>query len=259
MGIVRLIHWNVAEAEPRVALLRAVGYDVVSTIPRGPELFQELRANPPQALVIDLSRLPSHGRDIALAVRQYKATRHVPILFIGGDPQKVERIKLMLPDAIYTNWEAIRGALRTAMARPVADPVVPRSRLEGYSGRPLAAKLGIKPNRTVGLIGAPKDFHTKIGDLPEGARVIELGRARCDLLLWFVRSRADLDRRIGSVVMRNDCRSLWIAWPKKASGVKTDLSEKSVREAGLAAGLVDYKICSIDATWSGLQFARRKQ
>lgn len=78
------------------------------------------------------------------------------------------------------------------------------------------------------------------------------------MIICFIRSLEELRRRIGQMAARDDFRSLWIAWPKKASGVSADLSQQTVREAGLAAGLVDYKICAIGATWSGLLFTRRK-
>lgn len=258
MGIVRLIHWNAGEAERRAVLISDMGLEVVYAVPGGPELLRELRANPPAALVIDLTRLPSAGRDIALAVRQYKATRRVPILFVEGDPEKVGRFKELLPDASYTTWKSIRSALEAAIRNPLNDLVVPRSRLEGYSGKPLTAKLGIKPGMLVGLIGAPPGFRATLGDLPQGARFRERACGRCDLLVWFVRSLPDLERGISRLGARQDWKSVWIAWPKKASGIETDVSEQFVRNAGLAGGLVDYKVCSIDAIWSGLQFARKK-
>jgi hypothetical protein len=122
----------------------------------------------------------------------------------------------------------------------------------------LPKKLGIKPGLVIGLIDAPEDFVRTLGPLPEGVELNAGARGRCDLLISFIRSRAVLKREINGIAARTDYASVWFAWPKKASGVATDLSEKVVRECGLAAGLVDYKICAIDATWSGLLFARRK-
>jgi hypothetical protein len=78
-------------------------------------------------------------------------------------------------------------------------------------------------------------------------------------VIWFTTSRRDLDRRVKSMSVLSGKDGLWIAWPKRASGLAADLSENEVRRAGLAAGLVDYKVCAIDATWSGLKFARRKE
>jgi hypothetical protein len=135
---------------------------------------------------------------------------------------------------------------------------VPASVLAGYSGTPLPRKLGIREGTRVLLLGAPRGFERTVGELPQGARLCRAERAACDLTLWFPRSAADLKQRVRAIGARAGSGGLWIAWPKRASGVPTDLGEGVVRAAGLAAGLVDYKICAIDATWSGLKFARRK-
>lgn len=255
---VRLIHWNKDEAKPRIAALRAAGYAVDFSLPMGPELLRALKERPPAAFVIDLSRLPSHGRDVALALREMKATRHIPLVFAEGDPEKVERIRQMLPDAVYTVWSRIRGDLKRAIARPPAAPVVPRSRLEGYSGTPLPKKLGIQPGLEVALLGAPRDFRKTLGALPERVRLRSGAGSSTGLVLWFLRSRRELDRGMRRMATRLGAGKLWMCWPKKASGVVTDLTEQFIREAGLAVGLVDYKICAVDATWSGLLFTRRK-
>ena len=130
--------------------------------------------------------------------------------------------------------------------------------MAGYSGTPLAKKLGIKADTAVALIDAPDRMEEQLAPLPErvGLRFDSGGSVRTALL--FVRSRADLaagfDGAAGCVEAKGH---LWIAWPKKASGVATDVTEPLVRSFGLARGFVDYKICAIDATWSGLCFARR--
>ncbi|MBO0860715.1 MAG: DUF3052 domain-containing protein [Chloracidobacterium sp.] len=147
------------------------------------------------------------------------------------------------------------------MAKPVASPVVPASNLAGYSGTPLSKKLGVNPNSTVALIGAPNDFEKTLGALPEGVKLKKRADRACDLIIWFVRTRAELYDRIKEMSQLTGAAGvagLWIAWPKRASGVASDMTENVARETGLASGLVDYKICAIDATWSGLKFARRK-
>ena len=258
MSRIQLVHWNAPEAVERAARLRTAGYEVAHGPPDGTGWLRQLRGDPPSAVVIDLGRLPSHGRDVGLAVRESKATRHVPLVFVEGDAEKVARIKQLLPDAVYTTWRRVSSALERAIAHPPADPVVPRSRLEGYSDTPLPKKLGIKANSVVALVGAPKGFEATLGELPEGVVLRRHARGRSDLTLWFTTSRKDLDRRIERMGAFADRGPLWIVWPKKASGVATDLSQAPVREVGLAAGLVDYKVCAIDETWSGLLFTRRK-
>lgn len=259
MKTVRLIHWNAAEAKPRLAALRAAGYRVVYEDLTGatPAMLRKLRAKPPQAFVIDLTRLPSHGHAVGLTLRQAKITRHVPLVFVGGDPAKVARVRQALPDAAYTSWENVAGSLEKAIAAPPAKPVVPGSVMESYAGTPLVKKLGIKENFRVKLIGAPGGFWETLDSLPEGA-VAQQGQGAADLLIWFVRSAAELEAHVAALAAGLGGVPVWIAWPKQASGVRTDLTQPRVREAGLAEGLVDYKVCAIDATWSGLLFRKRK-
>jgi hypothetical protein len=110
-------------------------------------------------------------------------------------------------------------------------------------------------------VGAPKDFEKTLGELPEGARLKKQLGNPCDLIIWFIRLRDELYDRIDEIsalIGPAGASGLWIAWPKRTSGVESDLTENIVRETGLAFGLVDYKICAIDATWSGLKFAQRK-
>lgn len=129
--------------------------------------------------------------------------------------------------------------------------------MAGYSGTPLPQKLGIKPDMTVTLVGAPRDFADTLGTLPPGAMLRHDLRAASRLMIWFVRSARELQREIRRMAARVT-GGIWIAWPKQASGVATDVTQHMVRAAGLAHGLVDFKIAAIDKTWSGLKFARRK-
>ena len=179
-------------------------------------------------------------------------------MFAGGDPAKVARVRELLPDAVYTDWAGIRTSLAGAMAHPPPNPVVPASNLAGYSGTPLPRKLGIKPGYAVALVGAPEGFERTLGEMPPDVTLRRRAQGRCDLIVWFVGARRDLERRTARYGAKAGAGGLWICWPKKASGVVSDLSERVVREAGLARGLVDYKVAAIDQTWSGLRFARRK-
>ena len=254
---IRLIHWNAAEAAERAARLPADEFQVDHS-QLDPGGLRALRANPPHALVIDLGRLPSHGRDVGVAMRQTQATRGIPVVFVDGNPAKVLRVRKLLPDASYTDWPNIQLTLRAAIANPPPRPVVPDSALAGYSGTPLPRKLGIKPGYAVAIPGAPDDFSQTLGQLPEDVVLRRRVQGRCDLIVWFVGSRRQLRERVHRYGRKAGPGGLWICWPKKASGVKSDLSERVVRETGLANGLVDYKIASIDQTWSGLRFTRRR-
>jgi hypothetical protein len=126
----------------------------------------------------------------------------------------------------------------------------------GYSGTPLIAKLGIKPGARMHVLNPPADFPSTLGSLPESVK--RVSRGPLDFALFFVTERTALGQRFP--VLRDRLASngmLWIAWPKKTSGAATDLTENVVRQIGLELGLVDVKVCAIDATWSGLKFVRR--
>ncbi len=131
-------------------------------------------------------------------------------------------------------------------------------RFAGYSGTPLPKKLGIKASSSVVLVGAPEEFEKTLGPLPEDVVLRRDARGKRDVTIWFVDSQKELRRRIVRMGEFADGARLWIAWPKKSSGVVSDVTEPVVRETGLATGLVDYKICAIDKTWSGLLFAKRR-
>jgi CheY-like chemotaxis protein len=253
-----LIHWHAEEGAARAARLRAMGYDVDFAVPDGPAFFRRARQAPPDVFLIDLTRLPSQGRDMAVALRQSAATRPVPLVFAGGESAKVRRIRDLLPDAVYAEWTAIGPAVEGALAHPPREPVVHASAMAGYSGTPLPRKLGIRENATVLLLHPPADFGLTLGTLPANVTLTEDPTVEPDLVIWFARDRrslqADLDRAV-ALARRSP---VWIAWPKKASTITSDLGQADVRAAGLAAGLVDYKICAIDGTWSGLLFTRRR-
>ncbi|HEX8689342.1 MAG TPA: hypothetical protein VF729_03775 [Solirubrobacterales bacterium] len=255
---IRLVHWKPEEVAERAARLQAEGYEVDGRVPGTSIGVKELREDPPAAFVIDLSRLPSHGREVAYALRHSKALRPLPIVFVGGVEDKVAPIRAALPDATFTTWERAGADLRRAIERPPRDPVVPQSDSGPRSGRPLAQKLGIKEGMTVVLLNAPAGVERTLGPLPPGASLRAGSRGRREMTLWFVTARAVFERRLAGVAKAVGEGTLWMAWPKRSSGVDTDLSEDAIREVALPAGLVDTKVCAIDDTWSGLRLTRRR-
>jgi CheY-like chemotaxis protein len=258
----RLIHWNTFEAETKARHLETVGFFVQFDLPPFPELLRQLGQTPPDVILIDLSRLPSQGRDLGVALRQAKATRHIPLLFVGGPQQKVERIRELLPDALFTNWEEIESALKQALTSQPAAPVSPASRFAAYAGTPLPKKLGIRAGFKVGLVGAPPEFANFLDELPSGVTLQAELATPCDLAIWFVRSLAELEQDLYQVTQAAGDIPLWIAWEKKTARPVGEavpgVTQTIVRNTGLAAGWVDYKICSIDEHWSGLLFRKRK-
>ncbi len=130
----------------------------------------------------------------------------------------------------------------------------------GYSGTPLAKKLGIKEGSSVALLKAPDDFESTLEELPDAVTIRTRAQGTNDVLVSFHTKRSDLEKRLPALLDAMDVDGgLWVAWPKKASGVPTDITEDTVREIALPLGLVDNKVCAIDDTWSGLRVVWRKE
>jgi hypothetical protein len=129
----------------------------------------------------------------------------------------------------------------------------------GYSGTPLPKKLGIKPGHRVLLLSAPEHFETDtLGELPEGVKVGRRLGGKADVIVSFHTTRGDFEARLPKLrAAMEPAAGLWIAWPKRASKVPTDLTENVVRELALANVLVDNKVAALDETWSGLRLVIR--
>ncbi len=252
-----LVHWNADEANERARKLAGLGHDVTTLSNSQQKNLQRIRKSPPELFVIDLSRVPSQGREIAGYFRRMKVTRNVPILFLGGDAEHLAKTRKLLPDATFAEWAGIKAAITEAIRNTPKIPAVPGT-MAGYSGTPLPKKLSIRENSLVLLVNAPSDFERKLQPMPESAEFTDDAR-RANVAVLFAASETELVRDFRPLAKKLPEKvAFWIAWPKKASGVATDLNENFVREFGLGEGWVDYKICAIDETWSGLCFARRK-
>jgi hypothetical protein len=133
--------------------------------------------------------------------------------------------------------------------------------MAGYSGTPLPKKLGIEPGITVGLLNAPNHFDFDFGELPEDVEVVrDSDDAPADIYIIFATRAAEAERAfIRATSLLPPDGAIWVAWPKKASGVDTDILEDTLRDLFLPTGMVDNKVCAIDETWSGLRFVVRKE
>jgi hypothetical protein len=242
------IHFSPPNLDKRLA--RLAGFDVESLTPRGPADLKPLRERPPNAFVVDLDRRPSEGRSIAVQLRRYASTRPVPLVFAGGEEDQVARVRNLLPDATYVSWEGVAAGLNNA--KRIEKPVVPGT-MDAYSQTELEPKLGVRDETTVLLVGAPDGF----GKALRRAELVAEGPAQ--LVILFARTLADLERdfdRAKAAVAPGG--TIWLCWPKKASGLQSDLDQPTVRRYGMDRGLVDFKVAAIDATWSGLRFSRKK-
>jgi hypothetical protein len=244
-----VVHFNPPNLDKRVA--RLASHDVEALTPKGPADLKPLRERPPDAFVVDLDRRPSEGRSIAVQLRRYASTRPVPLVFAGGADDHVARVRNLMPDATYVSWQGVADALKGA--KPLEKPVVPGT-MDAYSQTELEPKLEVRDGTTVLLLGAPEGF----GKALRRAELVDEGPAQ--LVLLFAPSVGDLERELaGAKDAIAPGGTLWICWPKKASGLQSDLDQQTVRRYGMDRGLVDFKVAAIDTTWSGLRFAHQKR
>jgi hypothetical protein len=132
--------------------------------------------------------------------------------------------------------------------------------MAGYSGTPLAKKLGIQPGARLLRVNAPKGLDELLAPLPEGVRPVRGRTGGVNVILFFTDKAVELARRFPELAGQLDpAGGLWVGWPKKASGVPTDITEDTLREVALPLGLVDNKVCAVDETWSGLRVVWRKE
>ena len=248
-----MVHFNDAEASQLAERIRREGFEAEPCFPRGTPGLRGVRANPPDVVAIDLNQMPSYGRAMATLLRESKSTRMIPLVFLGGDPQKVAKVRALLPDAVYTGWAALAGALRRAIRQAPSHPVVPRPQ-----HLPPAGKLHIREGSVVALLGAPAGFEAALAPLPKGAR-IQNRLENAGVVLAFFRSAAAVGRQLPLLAAEiRPGRAVWLLWPKKASEVPSDLTLPRLHEMLSPFGLTGYKSCAVDDTWSALAVAKRK-
>ena len=255
MARVRVVHWKPAAAEPLLEACRAAGHEVECDELDLPATSRKVRQTLPEALVIDLSCRPASGRELAFSLRHTKYTSHIPLVFVDGDPEKVAAIRAQMPDAVFTPLKRVAAAIARARALDLTHPAKPPSVMERYGGRTTAQKLGIKENSSVGVFDAPRDYVTVLGALPQGVELVEEPDSIHPVTLWFVRDPREYQAGLRVKRKLAPHSKFWVIWQK---GSTNGLTGEFVREAAIEAGLVDYKICAVDARWSGMVFAAQK-
>jgi hypothetical protein len=257
MKTIRFISWH-EDIKTKVAALKQPGVRINAEPQiRLSGIVGELARLNPAVLVLDLDKLPSRSRDIALALRSTKSARHIPILFAGGAPEKTVRIRSEHPDGIFAGWSEATRALAALLRQPPPTPSIlpPRD----FSATPLPKKLGIRDGMEIALIAAPDAFEELLGDLPENVILATRFTPKTGLALCFIRSLKDLTATLDLLTLRLPKQAaVWIVHPKSAGKYRVDFNQNHVRDHSLAVGLVDYKVCSIDKDWSALKFAWRK-
>lgn len=252
-----LIHWNDKECQECQSLLNHDGVEVLVDIKAGPQFAKMIEAAKPDALIIDLSRLSSQGRDLGVMIRARAGTRQIPIVFVEGTEEKVAAIRGLLPDAEFTHWTEILPALNRAINSTDKPFLAHSSVFAAYSQKPLTVKMGIKPGYRVCLIGETESLLAGSEILPEGVQINSEIKDDADLYIWCLYSQAELLSNLAMIKTAVQHSPTWVGWQKKASENKSDLTQNIVREKCMAAGMVDYKICSINELWSALLFSWR--
>jgi CheY-like chemotaxis protein len=248
-----LIHWDASEAARYVTLLTEAGHRVEYSPEFSPPLLRAWRLAPPNAFVIDLSRLPSHGREIAVALRHSKATRTTPIVFCEGEQEKVAKTRALLPDAVFCQFGRLKSALRTATRATPKTVVVPAAMMDRSAARTTAQKLGIRAGSTVALVNPPRDMPAALGELPDR---VAFSEDAGDVTLYFATETSALQNELSVLRSHAPRTKLWVCW-KKGKSKQGGVTEDLVRKTGIALGLVDYKVCSVSNVWSGLLFAAK--
>ncbi len=260
--ILRLVCWNEADAEHHAAELRRAAYRVVAEPLANPGgAVRYFREADPDAVIIDLDRLPSHGRELGMSLRASKSTCHLPLIFAGGLATKVDPIRAAIPGATFVPWDDAPAAIKRAMAQPPAPRLRSRELQKIADSGALGRKLDVKPHAHFAILAPSSDgswLSELLTPIPDG--VVEQHRvnASTTLVLFIVDTRRGLAQAFTQArtsLPRN--ASLWIVHPKQTSPLAADFNQDDVREAGLSYGFVDYKVCAVDKDWSALKFARR--
>lgn len=259
MALIRLVSWNQDSAREHARGLKKAGFTVDASALRTSGLIGQFRDKRPAIVLIDLDHLPANGRAVAVVLRSGKSTRHIPILFAGGLDEKIQRAREQVPDAVFTDWPGVTRAIKAVLKKRPAIPVPTKPYMQQFAGSSLVKKLDFKPNMRAALLGAPDGFEEQLVELPEGVEIETNLSERTRMAIWFVRSLRELETGADYLGMRlPEGASLWIVYPKRTSRFKVDFVQQDVRATGLAAGWVGYKICAVDADWTGVKFARKK-
>ena len=209
----------------------------------------------PDALVISLDRLPSHGRDIGYAFHKQKATRQVPLVYVGGDEDKIAKIRDLLPEASFTGWDRILATIHEAISNPAVTP--PKPVRVVISEAPLHQKIGLKADMHIALMNAPAPLEKLVPGLPQGIRIYEQPAAdEVAMTLWFVRSTDEFECDLPAIAAALGKKPrLWSFYQK---GSKKGFSWNGLLESAAIHRLSQFKIMRLNDVWTGVAFGRSR-
>ena len=239
---------------------RIKGFAVESYVPvSGEGLRGLLDMNPPDALLICLDRLPSNGHAVGYHYRSRKATRSIPIVFVGGLPEKVDKVRAGLPGVYFCEWEKVSETLTTVIANPpLAVPPLTKSYAE-HTDRPLHEKLGIREGMRIALLGAPAPLDKLVPNMPFEIEVTGQPERDTDIAMWFVRRADDVDDGLTWITGRMAKPRIWIFYPrKKSAATPGGLTWTSLMETAARYSLAQYKIMRLNDDWSGVVFGKSR-
>jgi hypothetical protein len=255
--LLRLVSWS-EQAPEHVKRLAAAGFRVDATPLDSSRVIGRIAELAPAAVLIDLDRKPSHGKAVGIVLTKAKSTRFIPLVFAGAPAEKAAHIQGDLPGAIFTTWPKAAAAVKRAIANPPVVSAPAKSYMDRWAGRTLAKKLDLKTGTRVALLGAPDGFVEWLGDPPEGIEFQGEISHGVKMVIWFVRSAAELEE-FGFITARLiKGVEFWVMHPKVSGRLRADFNQLDVRRAANELGMIDYKVCSVDENWSALKIGRRK-
>lgn len=240
----------------RKRALEKNGFCVDPKVSRGSGIVGKLTAAAPLALVIDLDTKPAYGREIAIYLRNTRSVRNLPLVFAGGIEEKVDRVRAEIPDAMYCSWDEVKAGVEGAIASHPLRPVRPRARGEAVlRGSALALKFGIKAETEVAILGDVIGLGRRLEMEYE-----EQVRSQTGIALAVVRTARDLDATFEALAAQLPlAAAMWVIHPKQSGRLRSDFTQKDVLARGLRFGFTGFKMCAVDADWSGLRLVRKKR
>lgn len=245
-----LLHWKEEELADLAARLSGSGFHIEPYVPVPGEGLKGLVARDrPELLLISLDRLPSNGHAVAAHFQKRKDARTIPIVFIGGAPEKVEKIRAAMPRAWFTCWDSAASVLQQAATG--SAPPVAKEKPASPPPRAMYEKLGLKADSEVAVLGAPADLYRLVPDLPFEVFEVDQPGPRTDTTLWFLRSMDEVNDGFAWIAARMSRPRIWTFYRR---GSKSGMNWGLLSERAAAVGLAQYKILRFSDEWTGVAF-----